>query len=252
MYEGLYAMRQTVILNALSKKKKVTVTELAEILGVSEVTVRKDLSQLEIKGLLRREHGYATFVNSDDVMNRLLFNYEIKKKIAQKALESINDSETVMIESGSSCALLAEEIVSNRRDITIITNSVFIATFIRHKIGARIVLLGGEYQNESQVMIGPLVKICAANFHVDKFFIGTDGFNEVGAMSGDLMRAEAVRNMAESSQQVIILTESRKFNQTGTVPLLTYDKIHTIYTDGEIETSTIQKLEAKNIKLQVV
>ena len=252
MCEGLYAMRQTVILNTLSKKKRVTVTELAEILGVSEVTVRKDLSQLESKGLLRREHGYATFVNSDDVMNRLLFNYEIKKKIAQKALESINDSETIMIESGSSCALLAEEIVSNRRDITIITNSVFIATFIRHKIGARIILLGGEYQNESQVMIGPLVKICAANFHVDKFFIGTDGFNEVGAMSGDLMRAEAVRNMAESSQQVIILTESRKFNQTGTVPLLTYEKINKIYTDKEVENSKVQKLEAKNIRVEVV
>ena len=242
-------MRQSTILNMLSRKKRLTVTELAEILDVSEVTVRKDLSQLEDRGLLRREHGYATIVNTDDVMNRLSFNYDVKRKIAQKALTSVRDGETIMIESGSCCALLAEEIVSNKRDITIITNSVFIATFLRHKVGARIILLGGEYQNESQVMIGPLVKICAVNFHVDKFFIGTDGFNEVGAMSGDLMRAEAVRNMAVSANKTIILTESKKFVQIGVVPLLPYEQINTIYTDGEIEESTIKKLESRNVNI---
>ena len=242
--------RQTEILTILSKKKKVKIKELSEKLGISEVTVRKDLSLLEEKGLLRREHGYATMVSSDDVSNRLSFNYEIKRSIAQQALESIKDGETVMIESGSCCALLAEELVSNKRDITIITNSVFIATFLRNKAGAHIILLGGEYQNEAQVMVGPLVKICAANFHVDKFFIGTDGFNEYGAMSGDLMRAEAVRNMTENANQTIILTESTKFKQIGVVPLLPYEKISTIYTDNQVESSTIQQLKTKNITIQ--
>ena len=244
-------MRQTKILDILSKRKKVTVSELSEVLNVSEVTVRKDLSQLEIKGFLKREHGYAAISNSDDVANRLLFNYEIKKKIAQKALELIKDGETIMIESGSCCAILAEEIVSNRKDITIITNSVFIATYIRSNVGARIVLLGGEYQNESQVMVGPLIKICATNFFIEKFFIGTDGFNEVGAMSGDLMRAEAVRNMAENAQQTIILTESKKFQQTGVVPLLPYNKISKIYTDDQIDENLRQNLEVKNIKIEI-
>jgi len=244
--------RQTKILNILSQKKKVSISELSEVLKVSKVTIRKDLSQLESKGLLRREHGFAALVNSDDITNRLSFNYEIKKKIAQKALETIKDGETIMIESGSCCALLAEEIISNKRDITIITNSVFIATYIRHKVGAKLILLGGEFQNESQVMVGPLIKICASNFYVEKFFIGTDGFNEVGAMSGDLMRAEAVKNMAESAQKVIILTESKKFQQTGIVPLLPYEKINAIYTDSQLEESSRQKLEKKNIKIKTV
>ena len=244
--------RLTNILGILSKKKKVTVAELSKALEVSEVTVRKDLSQLEEKGLLKREHGYAAMITSDDVSNRLSFNYEIKRQIAQQALSTIKDGETVMIESGSCCALLADEIVSNKRDVTIITNSVFIATFVRNKAGARIILLGGEYQNEAQVMVGPLIKICAANFHVDKFFIGTDGFNEYGAMSGDLMRAEAVRNMSENAQQTIILTESAKFNQTGVVPLLSYEKISKIYTDNQVEDTTIQKLGAKNITIQTI
>ena len=242
-------MRQSQILDTLSKLKKVSVAELAKTLNVSEVTVRKDLSQLEDKGLLRREHGYATIVNSDDVMIRLSFNYDIKRKIAQRALTLIKDGETIMIESGSCCALLAEEIAANRKDITIITNSVFIATFIRQFVGTRVILLGGEFQNESQVMVGPMIKICASNFHVDKFFIGTDGFNENGAMSGDLMRAEAVRNIAENANQTIILTESKKFYQTGVVALLPYDKINMIFTDDQIDDGTIKKLESKKIRV---
>lgn len=107
----------------------------------------------------------------------------------------------------------------------------------------------GEFQRESQVMIGPLIKKCAENFYVDKFFIGTDGFNERGAMSGDLMRAEAVQNMAESARHAIILTESKKFSQIGVVPLLPYNEIDTIYTDEKISDETVKLLKDKKIQI---
>ena len=239
--------RQTQILDIIGERKRVTVLELAELLKVSDVTIRKDLSTLEEQGLLKREHGFATLPESDDVSTRLLFNYETKRLIARKAVESIRDGETIMIESGSCCALLAEEVTLKRRDVTIITNSVFIATFLRNKRGSRVILLGGEFQPEAQVMVGPLVRKCAENFFVEKFFIGTDGFNERGAMSGDLMRAEAVRNMAESARQTIILTESKKFSQVGVVPLLSYKELDTIYTDEKIFDETVKSLTDKAI-----
>ena len=241
--------RQTQILNILGQRKQITVLELSQALQVSDVTIRKDLSVLEDKGLLKREHGFATLPESDDISTRLLFNYETKRRIARKALESVKDCETIMIESGSCCALLAEEIVMNRRAVTIITNSVFIAIFLRDKSASRIILLGGEFQPQAQVMVGPLVKKSAQNFFVDKFFIGTDGFNENGAMSGDMMRAEAVRNMSESAQQTIILTESKKFNQTGVVPLLNYSDLSAIYTDDKISGELQKKIEATGVKI---
>ena len=241
--------RQTKILDIIGEKKRITVQELSEVLKVSDVTIRKDLSALEEKGLIKREHGFATLPESDDISTRLLFNYETKRTIARKALESICEGESVMIESGSCCALLAEEIAQNRRDVTIITNSVFIATFLRNKRGVRVILLGGEFQPEAQVMVGPLVKKCAENFFVDKFFVGTDGFNERGAMSGDLMRAEAVRNMAQSARQAIILTESKKFSQVGVVPLLTYKELDTIYTDENISDETLKSLTSRGIHI---
>lgn len=238
--------RDSQILDALGVRKKISVQELAELLNVSDVTIRKDLSVLESNGLLKREHGFAVLPTSDDVSTRLLFNYETKRRIARKTAESICDGETLMIESGSCCALLAEEIVTTRRDVTIITNSVFIANFVRHK-AARIILLGGELQQESQVMVGSLVKKCAENFSVEKFFMGTDGFNERGAMSGDLMRAEAVRDMSESARRAIILTESKKFSQFGVVPLLTYKQIDTIFTDADISAETKKLFASKGV-----
>ena len=120
--------RETIILELLSEAGKLDVTELADRLGVSQVTVRKDLDALEQKGILRREHGCANFGGRDDINNRLALHYEEKKLIAKRAAEMVEAGETVMIENGSCCALLAEEIARTKAGATIITNSAFIAS----------------------------------------------------------------------------------------------------------------------------
>ena len=119
--------RHTKILELLTKEEKIEVTKLSNIFQVSQVTIRKDLDQLESKGLIVREHGFATLNSKDDMNNRLAYNYDIKQKIAQLASQDIHDGETLMIESGSCCALFALQIAKSRKDITIITNSAFIA-----------------------------------------------------------------------------------------------------------------------------
>ena len=153
--------RHSKILELLTEHKKMEVTKLSELLDVSQVTIRKDLVSLENSGIIIREHGYATLNDSDDINNRLAYHYDSKQRIAQKAVESIQNGETVMIESGSCCALVALEIAQTKKDVTLITNSAFIADYIR-KIGTvKIILLGGEYQNESQLMVGPITRKCA-------------------------------------------------------------------------------------------
>lgn len=156
--------RQSQILDLLTQNKKLKVTELSDVLNVSQVTIRKDLSALEDSGIIVREHGYAKLNESDDINNRLAYHYDIKQKIAEKAVESIEDGETVMIESGSCCALVALEIAKTKKDVTLITNSAFIADYIRKTGNVRIILLGGEYQEESQVMVGPITRKCAEGF----------------------------------------------------------------------------------------
>lgn len=245
--------RHTKILELLTENKKIEVTRLSELLNVSQVTIRKDLIQLENKGLIIREHGFATLNSSDDINNRLAYHYDIKRRIAKVATESVIDGETIMIESGSCCALLALEIARTKKDITIITNSAFIAEYIRKEPNTRIILLGGEYQNESQVMVGPITRKCVESFFVDKLFIGTDGFSEAsGFTSKDYMRSETVRDMAKQANHVIIVTESTKFSQKGVVNLIATDEISSVVTDINIPKEYEEYLSSKNIEVKKV
>ncbi len=242
--------RQSQILDLLTQNKKLKVTELSEVLNVSQVTIRKDLSALEESGIIVREHGYAKLNESDDINNRLAYHYDIKQKIAEKAVESIEDGETVMIESGSCCALVALEIAKTKKDVTLITNSAFIADYIRKTGNVRIILLGGEYQEESQVMVGPITRKCAEGFFVDKLFVGTDGFTkETGFTGNDYMRSEAVKDMAKQASNVIVVTDSVKFQQKGVVSLLDTKKVSYVYTDSNIPKDAEEYLIENNIKI---
>ena len=113
-------------------------------------------------------------------------------------------------------------------------------------------LLGGEYQNESQVMVGPLVRSCVENFYVDKLFIGIDGLHERAAMGRNLARAEAVRVMAEHAKKTIVLTDSAKFSRTGAVALLPLTRIHAIYTDDGIDPGKRDYLAGIPIEIHTV
>lgn len=242
--------RQAQILDLLTQNKKLKVTELSDVLNVSQVTIRKDLSALEESGIIVREHGYAKLNESDDINNRLAYHYDIKQKIAEKAVESIEDGETVMIESGSCCALVALEIAKTKKDVTLITNSAFIADYIRKTGNVRIILLGGEYQEESQVMVGPITRKCAEGFFVDKLFVGTDGFTrETGFTGNDYMRSEAVKDMAKQASNVIVVTDSVKFQQKGVVSLLDTKKVSYVYTDSNIPEDAEEYLVENNIKV---
>ena len=236
------------ILELLTKENKMEVSLLAEKLSVSQVTIRKDLDALESRGIIKREHGFALLCSMDDINGRIAYHYEEKRKIAQKASEMVQNGDTIMIESGSCCALLADALANTKKDLTIITNSAFIAGYIRGKANFHIVLLGGIYQQDAQVMVGPMVQQCVENFFVDLFFIGTDGYNSrIGFTNRDQMRAQAVRDMARQADNVIVLTESDKFAKNSIVPLNLKTPIKAVITDTNISDTMKAELENHNI-----
>ncbi|MDO5146307.1 MAG: DeoR/GlpR family DNA-binding transcription regulator [Eubacteriales bacterium] len=240
--------RTNIILELLTKEHKMEVSLLAEHLGVSQVTIRKDLDSLEQKGIIKREHGFALLASPDDINGRIAYHYEEKRLIAKKATELVSDGDTVMIESGSCCALLADALTTFKKDLTIITNSAFIADYIRGKSNFQIILLGGIYQQDAQVMVGPMIRQSVENFLVDLFFIGTDGYlSRVGFTNQDQMRAQAVRDMAMQAEQVIVLTESDKFAKHGIVPLNLKDRVKMVITDNQLPESVQTELESNHI-----
>jgi len=245
--------RHQQILEILTNENRIEVAKLSELLSVSQVTIRKDLDELEQQGIIVRERGYATLRSKDDINGRIAYHYEEKMLIAQKAAELIQDGESLMLESGSCCALLAEILVKTRKNLTIITNSAYIADRIRREADFDIVLLGGIYQKEAQVMVGPMIRQCAANFYVEHFFIGVDGFTErTGFTNADQLRAQAVRDMAHQAERVIILTESEKFGKRGVVPLNLKDLKLSVITDKDIPDDYKDRLGEKKIDLITV
>lgn len=226
------------------------VAALARQMGVSAVTMRKDLDALERRGVVRREHGFAVFGGNDDLNNRLAFHYEEKRRIAREAAKLVAPGETVMIESGSCCALLAEEIARAGTGATIISNSAFIASYIRRFEGAHVVLLGGDFQNDAQVMVGPVLRVCVQQFYVEKLFVGVDGYSDaLGFMSNNHLRAQAVRDMAGQAKRVFAVTESSKFQRTSTVPLAIPGGVFGVITDGGLENDAAQRLDRAGISV---
>jgi DeoR/GlpR family transcriptional regulator of sugar metabolism len=249
----MVAERHTKILDLLSKHQRAEVTFLSELLAVSQVTIRKDLDILEERGLVHREHGYACLNKTDDIGKRLAFNYDIKKRIAKKAAALVDEGETVMIESGSCCALLAEELANEQKEVTIITNSIFIANYIRHASHTKIILLGGSYQPESQVVVGPMTRKCGEIFFSDKFFIGADGFMpNFGFTGNDHMRSQTIIDLSENARDIFVLTDSEKFTRQGVLGLVRLENVTGVFTDDRIPAGAEKVLLDNNVALYKV
>ncbi len=134
--------RQNEILQIVNKRKRVQVTDLSDLVGVSGVTIRQDLNFLEQQGYLKRVHGAAMALQSDDVNARLEVRFDIKQQLANKAADLVAPNETVLIEGGGSANALLARTLADRGDVTIITPSAYIAHLIRNS-SANIILLGG-------------------------------------------------------------------------------------------------------------
>ena len=244
--------RQLSILNKITSTNKIDVASLSKEYGISQVTIRRDLKTLEENGMLKRVHGGAMPVSDDDMMKRLSINYETKLAIAKEAASIVSNGETILIESGSTNVLLAMEL-TKKSDITIITNSVFISRYIRGNSNTKIVLLGGDFQHESEVLVGPLTVKSVKEFYVDKVFIGVDGFSkDIGFTCVNLMRAEVARNMALQANKVIVVTDSSKFNKIGVSRQFKPEDVSMVITDTNISEKDLQILQSFNIEVRRV
>lgn len=231
--------RRERILQIVNRQRKVAVTELAEQTHVSLVTMRKDLTELEDEGLLQRQHGFAVVNSTDDLSYRLALHHEEKQRIARYAADLVTDGETIMVESGAACALLADTLGQQEKRVTIVTNSYYIANFVGSYPTLDVFVLGGHYQADAQVVVGPLAKNLLQSFHVDRLFVGTDGFDARAGFSGaNIQRTEMAQAMAKCADKLTILTDASKFAQPSLIHQFSLEEVNTIITDSGISPET--------------
>lgn len=246
-------LRKEKIIKILTQKRKVEVNTLSEELGVSKVTIRKDLNDLEEQGLLKHAHGFAVLSDPEDLKVRLTYNHDTKVKIAQEAAKLVNDGDTIMIESGSACALFAEELGKSGKRVTIITISCFIAKYVSDYSNLQIFLTGGQYQANSEVLVGSIAKKLLQNFHVKYLFVGTDGFSaQNGFYNNDISRAEIGETMADQASNLVILTDASKFNHESLIHQFNFNEVAKVITDKDIPDAAKTAIKNHGIQLKLV
>lgn len=239
--------RHNQIVHIVNEQKRVMVKELSVSTGVSEVTIRQDLNYLEKQGFLKRVHGAAMCIQDDDVSNRMEICFDAKQELAEKAALLVAPGETILIEGGSANALLAR-VLSNRKDLTIITPSVYIAHLLRNS-PVNIILLGGVYQHQSESLVGPLTKACIQQTHFSTAFIGVDGFHcDTGFTSRDMMRAEVVSEILAKNIRNVVLTDASKFGQIYSTSLGELKQFSTLVTNKEIPPQDITYLQSQGVE----
>ncbi|WP_312946900.1 DNA-binding transcriptional regulator YciT [Superficieibacter sp.] len=243
--------RQHNIIQMVTDNGRMSVVELAKICKVSEVTIRQDLTTLEKQSYLRRQHGFAVPLDSDNVETRMLDNFSIKQKIAEFAATLVEPGETVFIENGSCNALLARHLAETKAT-TIVTVSSYIAHLLKDSPG-EVILLGGIYQKKSESMVGPLTRFYARDVHFTKAFIGIDGWQpQTGFTGRDMMRVDVVNCILEKGCETIILTDSSKFGAVHPYPFSPASALNHIITDGALREEFALTLKQSRIKIDIV
>ncbi|MFP4509895.1 MAG: DeoR/GlpR family DNA-binding transcription regulator [Spirochaetaceae bacterium] len=229
--------REKQILEIIADRESAGVGDLAESLGVSQVTVRAALSSLEDRGYLVRTWGGASAAVHPGIIDRTLRMSDEKKRIARAAADLVEDGDTIMVEAGTTTALVVSYLLG-RRDITLVSNSTLVLPHARANPGITLTTIGGIFRPETESFVGPVAREQLSQYHVRRAFIGTDGFSLSGGISTHLVEgAEIVRTMAGCADEVVLVADSSKYGKTGFVHVLPVIALDRIITDSGIESA---------------
>ncbi|MEQ8471974.1 MAG: transcriptional repressor AgaR [Marinoscillum sp.] len=246
--------RRNDILDLINQNGQIYVDELSEKFGVSEVTIRNDLDQLEQKKLLIRARGGAMRIEGRVGIDYHLsekdkINYAEKIKIGKAAAGLVNQSEIILIDSGTTTAELAKNL-DEIKDLTVITNALNIASILLKKENISLTIPGGYLRKNSQSLVGPMAERGLKNFYVDKAFLGVDGFDtKSGLYTPNIEEAHLNELMIEIANEVILLTDSSKFKKKSFAFICTVDKVDMVVTDDKISENDHKRLEEAGVKV---
>ncbi len=248
--------RQKIILQLITEKGAVTVSDLCEQLGVSDMTIRRDLSVLEQASLLRRIHGGAVSARGRSyeppVLARVQEARAAKQVIGHYAASLVHEGDSIAIDIGTTTLELARNLIS-LRDITVVTNSLPIANILTDQPGIRLMVCGGIIRPGEHSLIGPVAEYTFSRFYVDIAFIGIGGVDlEAGLTEYNLDDAEVKRHMIRNSQRCVLLTDSRKFGLKTFAHVASLDVVDDIVTDDALDPTFREALERTGINVHVV
>ncbi|MFD0828190.1 DeoR/GlpR family DNA-binding transcription regulator [Neobacillus sp. M.A.Huq-85] len=248
--------RKNEILNELKRIGKVKVIDLAKQFNVSEETIRRDLTQLEENGLLKKVYGGAiktTFQSGEPPFTqRTTVNQEEKIQIGKKAAELISDGDVIVIDVGTTTLEFAHSI-QNKENITILTNSIPVSAVLteslnQQKFTGQILLLGGQIDPKQQSVSGGITEQILNQFNINKAFISAGGVSiENGVSNFHLNETLVSQTMVRVSKQIILLADYSKFGVDTFCKICPLEKLDIIVCDQHLPESWENDLRLNEI-----
>ena len=245
--------RREKILDLIREDGHAKVVQLSKIFKVTEVTIRQDLEKLEKDGFVEREHGGAYLKNIGlNVKNIALLNQDNlleKAIIGRKALEYINDGDTIILDSGSTTTEIAK-LINNFKNLTVITNSLNIALILGGVPEINLVVTGGEFKAPTLSLTGQKAADFFDGLHVDKLFLATAGITlKSGLTYPSISDIVVKRAMIESANEVYLVADSSKIGKSAFASLGALSLIDFLITDSKIREADSKMLQDNDIKI---
>ncbi|MEO6122302.1 MAG: DeoR/GlpR family DNA-binding transcription regulator [Ilumatobacteraceae bacterium] len=246
---ALARQRHELILNEVRQRGSVRVADLAAQLGVSDMTVRRDLDALDEAGLVEKVHGGATSLLDRSAAEpgfaaKSLRNTNEKFAIAQAAAGLVRAGTAIGVTAGTTTWQLAYHLI-DIADLIVVTNSVQVADVLHQTPRSdRTVILTGGMRTPSDALVGPVAVHALRTLHFDTVFMGVHGMSErAGFSTPNLSEAETNRAFADATQRLVVLADHTKWNVTGLSTIAPLHDADTVVTDTSIAPAALALLE---------
>lgn len=210
----------------------VQLRDAATELGVSEMTIRRDLQELEGLGVVRRVRGGAVATGPSTIGERRRQHARAKAKVATKLLSFLPVTGAVALDASSTMLRLANAI-EGAKDLTVVTNGLEAFEALQGKPGVQPLLTGGAHDPRTGSLVGPMATRAAAGLHVDVFFLSAAGVTPEGASEATLEEAQVKLAFAATARRVVLGVDGSKLDQRSLAAGLGWDQVHTLVTDLE-------------------
>ncbi|TPI29919.1 DeoR/GlpR transcriptional regulator [Mesorhizobium sp. B3-1-9] len=230
----IHSKRHGEILRLLNEEGTITIASLAERLGVSLETVRRDVKPLADDGSVLKMHGavgLASMVGEAPFERRMRENAEAKRLIARMVAATIRDGEAIMLDTGTTTSFLARELLGHRR-LTVVTNSSDIARTLATVNGNKVYMAGGELRSDSGAAFGISAIEFVSRFSVDHAVISIGAVDAAAGLTDyELEEAEFARMVLSRGQRSLVITDHTKFGRQGLVRVCGFDGFSELVTD---------------------
>lgn len=236
----------------------VTVQELTRTLEASPATVRRDISELAAVFALKKVHGGAEVLGSIErpKLDQMSFKYsntiniEQKRAIAEYAVSLCEDDESIIINGGTTTYQMVRFL--ERRELQVLTNSLPIANYLCERSDNRVQLSGGEVYRQQHIVLSPFDDDTIKNYYASKLFMGALALNSSGLLENDPRLILAEKKLMSQADQLVVLVDSSKFKQRGSLISSSLENVDLVITDDGIDTESRNMLENSGVKTVIL